>query len=103
MRLVPSKERWCSWSLPSKLTAIGAYATIAGLLLTLVALGISVRQTENAQFAVHESPPNLEIQLLLRIDGFQIRVANAGVGPAKQVTVSLKTWQIGAPGPDIHT
>jgi len=36
-----------------------------------------------------------------RIDGFQIQVMNEGSIPARQITVTLKTWQIGAPGPDV--
>jgi len=33
MRLFPTKHQWSSWSLPSKLTAIGCYAGIISLLL----------------------------------------------------------------------
>ena len=36
MRLLPTKRQWKNWSLPSKLTAIGAYAGILALVLTVV-------------------------------------------------------------------
>ena len=97
MWLLPSKKQWSSWSLPSKLTAIGAYVGVAGLLLTLFALSLS--RQHNTRVLI----PELEMKLLLRIGGFQIHVINLGPAPARQVTVSLKSWQIGAPGPDVMT
>lgn len=36
MRLLPTKQQWSNWSLPSKLTAIGCYAGIISLLLGFV-------------------------------------------------------------------
>jgi hypothetical protein len=33
--LFPSRDQWRSWSLPSKLTAVGAYVSILGILLTV--------------------------------------------------------------------
>ncbi len=38
MRILPSKQQWAAWSLPSKLTAIGAYVGIAGVAISLVSL-----------------------------------------------------------------
>ena len=35
--MLPSKRQWSKWSLPSRLTAIGTYVGIAGLLLALFA------------------------------------------------------------------
>lgn len=34
--MIPSREQWKRWSLPSKLTAIGAYVGILGLVLTVL-------------------------------------------------------------------
>ncbi|GEM_PF-6213551 len=34
--MIPTKEQWQKWSLPSKLTAIGAYVGILGLFLTVI-------------------------------------------------------------------
>jgi hypothetical protein len=34
--LWPTRKQWRAWSLPSKFTAVGMYASIAGLLLTLI-------------------------------------------------------------------
>jgi hypothetical protein len=31
--LLPTRKQWSRWSLPSKLTAIGAYVGIAGLII----------------------------------------------------------------------
>jgi len=45
-RLWPTKAQWKKWSLSSKLTAIGAYAGIVGILLTIVTFLIS-DQPEN--------------------------------------------------------
>ncbi len=36
IKLIPSIKQWKSWSLPSKLTAIGAYAGVIALFLFLV-------------------------------------------------------------------
>ena len=33
--ILPSRDQWRKWSLPSKLTAIGALLGAAGLILTL--------------------------------------------------------------------
>lgn len=38
MRLFPSKKQWENWTLPSKLTAIGAYLGIISLLIYLISL-----------------------------------------------------------------
>ncbi len=42
MRLIPTRKQWNEWSLPSKLTAIGAYVGIIGLVLGVVFFVISV-------------------------------------------------------------
>ncbi len=36
--LIPTKKQWKSWSLPSKLTAIGTFAGLIGLVLTIIAM-----------------------------------------------------------------
>lgn len=36
MFLIPNKSQWEKWSLPSKLTAIGAYVGIIGIIFTLI-------------------------------------------------------------------
>ena len=41
MWLVPSRAQWASWSLPSKLTAIGAFAGIIGIPLAIALFAIS--------------------------------------------------------------
>lgn len=97
MWFMPSRKQWSSWSLPSKLTAFGAYLGVAGLLLTLLPLALSWLHTPSIL------RPELEPTLLLRIDGFNVHVVNRSSVPARQVTVSLKSWQIGAPGPDAMT
>lgn len=94
MFFMPSRKQWISWSLPSKLTAIGAFLGVAGLVLTLLPLALSWLHTPSVL------RPELELTLLLRIDGFNVHVVNRGPVAARQVTVSLKSWQIGAPGPD---
>ena len=38
MRLFPSKKQWGSWTLPSKLTALGAYLGIVSLIFYLISL-----------------------------------------------------------------
>lgn len=38
--IFPSEAQWKGWSLPSKLTAVGTYAGLAGLLWTVVALAV---------------------------------------------------------------
>ena len=97
MLFLPGKKQWASWSLPSKLTAIGTYVGVAGLLLSLFAFALLWRPTPTV------TSPDLEVKLLQRIDGFHIRVINLSSVPAKEITVSLHTWQIGAPGPDVMT
>ncbi len=94
MWFVPGKRQWSSWSLPSKLTAIGAYLGVAGLFLTLFPVALSWFRTPTIP------RPELELKLLQRIDGFNVHVVNRGPVAARQLTVSLKSWQIGAPGPD---
>lgn len=42
MWLLPSRSQWAKWSLPSKLTAIGAYVGIAGAILSVVLFAASV-------------------------------------------------------------
>src|ERR1700746_351160 len=59
------------------------------------------RHQPELQRRVDDLNARLEATLLLRIGGFQVHVMNNSVIPAKQVTVSLKTWQIGAPGPEV--
>lgn len=54
-----------------------------------------------SQRRVDDLNARLEATLLSRIGGFQVHVMNNSLTAAKQVTVSLKTWQIGAPGPDV--
>lgn len=49
MWLVPSRAQWASWSLPSKLTAIGAYAGIVGILLAVGLSAISAVSQERAE------------------------------------------------------
>jgi hypothetical protein len=100
MWFLPTKQQWNSWSLPSKLTAIGAYVGVFALLVTLLTL--LPTKSRSSKTSVPPTP-HLEAQLQLRISGFQIHVTNLGSVPANQVTVSLHTWQIGAPGPDIMT
>jgi len=41
MRLWPSRQQWKSWSLPSKLTAIGVLIGLVGLVLTLAIFAAS--------------------------------------------------------------
>jgi len=48
MWFLPSRAQWASWSLPSKLTAIGTYAGIIGVLLTIVLFAISTRTQGHA-------------------------------------------------------
>lgn len=36
MFIIPNKSKWKKWSLPSRLTAIGTYVGILGLILTLL-------------------------------------------------------------------
>jgi hypothetical protein len=95
MWLVPTKKKWRSWSLPSKLTAIGTYIGAGGVFLSLFMFMIS-SWVKPAPALTH-----LEAKLMLRYEGFQVQVLNQDAAPAKQVTLSLKTWQINAPGPDI--
>lgn len=40
MSIFPTLKQWRNWSLPSKLTAIGAYAGLVGLLITLVIVSV---------------------------------------------------------------
>ena len=44
--MFPSKEQWVRWSLPSKLTAIGAYVGILAFVLTVLSLLIDQRSIE---------------------------------------------------------
>ncbi len=34
--MFPSRKQWSSWSLPSKLTAIGTYVGVSGVVLSIV-------------------------------------------------------------------
>lgn len=102
MKLFPDRRQWKSWSLTGKLTAIGAYAGVASLVVGALALPFSgARERPSVSSVDQTASARLHLELMLRIGGFQVRVANLGPGPAKQVTVTLKTWQVGAPGPDV--
>jgi hypothetical protein len=46
--MFPSKGQWKKWSLPNKLTAVGAYVGILGLALTLVLFTLSHLAREGA-------------------------------------------------------
>ena len=100
MKILPSRRQWNEWSLPSKLTAVGAYISGASLLITLIVMVLSALK-ERSNVVTSPRPAILELRLALRISGFQIHVANTGTTPARQVTITLTTWQVGAPGPDI--
>lgn len=95
MWLIPSKRRWRSWSLPSKLTAIGTYIGAIALVLTLPTIPFS-------SFMKPSMHAHLRARLFDRYSGFQVQVINEDSSPAKQITVTLKTWQIHAPGFDVE-
>lgn len=38
MKVIPSKSQWNRWSLPSKLTAVGTFAGVVGLVISLIGL-----------------------------------------------------------------
>ena len=50
MWLFPSRAQWKNWSLPSRLTAIGAYAGIFGIFLAFLLFGLSL-YLENRKLA----------------------------------------------------
>jgi hypothetical protein len=51
MQLLPSRNQWRNWSLPSKLTALGAYIGIMGILLTVAIFAIETYREERVSSA----------------------------------------------------
>ncbi len=42
MKMFPSRKQWAGWSLPSRLTAVGAYIGVASLTLSIVFFSVSL-------------------------------------------------------------
>lgn len=66
--LFPTKNQWQGWSLPSKLTAIGAYVGILGIVLSIVFFIYSFNDNfsqENTQFERLDSATAITIEQLL--------------------------------------
>jgi hypothetical protein len=103
MRLFPSRKQWNTWSLPSRLTAIGAYVGLLSVPLAVLGLVLSrPSHTPINRAAILPPPVRLDLRLELFIGGFQVRVRNLGSVPARGITLSLETWQIHAPGPEVR-
>ena len=47
MRLIPTREQWAKWSLPSKLTAIGTLLGLLSIILTLIPFNKSEEKVAN--------------------------------------------------------
>jgi hypothetical protein len=93
----PSSKQWKKWSLPSKLTAIGAYLGVAGIILSTALYFVSDSQPNQRQ-----RDPILDAKLLLRIGGFRINILNSGAAPATGTYVDIVAWRPGAPGADVE-
>jgi hypothetical protein len=89
MWLIPSRQQWNRWSLPSKLTAVGAYLGIAGILLAIGTL--------LTPFFFVPRRASLAAELHLMIGGYRIRIANIGGVLAKRINVNIVSWANGAP------
>lgn len=66
--MFPNRKQWKKWTLPSKLSVIGAYIGIFGLLLTIILFfapsftGVSERETDRNGTLIGERPePNKKI------------------------------------------
>lgn len=61
MQLFPSHNQWRSWSLPSKLTAIGAYVGVMGVLLTVAVFAFQMYREERIPPTAQSEAPALTV------------------------------------------
>jgi hypothetical protein len=62
MHLIPSKKQWNNWSLPSKLTAIGAYLTLIPFAISIVSMaGNAVYDYLDQQYWIREKVLSNEV------------------------------------------
>ena len=96
--MLPSRRQWERWSLPSKLTAIGAFVGVTGLLFSIVAYVFPwpYRPKDGPM-----QPATLDAELVLRYEGFKVRVSNIGQVTATGVNVAVISWRVGAPAADV--
>jgi len=94
MWLMPSRKQWGIWSLPSKLTAIGAYIGIAGILLAIAPLLIP--------YFLAPKKAHLAAELHFMIGSQRMRIANVGDVLATKINVDIVSWANGAPDATIR-
>lgn len=61
MKLIPSKQQWNSWSLPSKLTTISAYLGLLSIILTIFIWLLSIM--DSSVKTIYDSSKGYEIQV----------------------------------------
>lgn len=61
VQLLPSLNQWRSWSLPSKLSAVGAYVGIMGMLLTVAIFAIQTYRKERISSAAQNETTALPV------------------------------------------
>lgn len=66
MNLWPSKKQWKDWTLPSKLTAIGALIGVAAIVLTVLLFAINVLLTPNVEKIVRKVADEYKTELNAR-------------------------------------
>jgi len=90
------KTKWKRWSLSSKFTAIGTFATIIGIILTIIFYLLPYNYDEI------KADSNVEVKMRVHYGGFfRINVVNTSKTIAEGCRFRIETWALGAPAEDI--